>query len=88
MNYLSNAFMTDLLGKVQQQQLQLLSKGFSAHLDANFHENFVTDGNHITFTLAVFEGNDMLKTYDFEAHKTEEQLNATLALLTADVNAM
>lgn len=89
-NYLSNEIMLELLKEVQQKQIDLLNAGLSSHLDANVHENtFPSDGGtHITFTAHVFEGNTLVKTYDFTATETEEQNRALIATLVADINAI
>ena len=89
-NYLPNETMLEILKDVQREQSALIGIGRSAHLDVNIHENtFPSDsGTHITFTLTVFDGNTLDKTYDFTATDTEEQNRARLALLVADINAL
>lgn len=89
-NYLSNETMLELLKEVQLEQRALVHIGRSAHLTANVLENtFPSDGGtHITFTVYIFEGNTLVKTYDFTATETEEQNRAVLASLVADINAI
>jgi len=89
-NYLSNETMLSLMEEVQREQRALIFAGRSAHLDANVHENtFPSDGGtHITFTVHIFEGHKLVKTYDFTATETEEQNRALIASLVADINAV
>ena len=89
-NYLSNETMLEFLKQVQREQAALVSIGRSAHLDVNVHENtFPSDGGtHITFGLTVFEGDTLSSQYEFNAGDTEEQIQARIASLVADINAL
>lgn len=89
-NYLSNEIMLELLKEVQQKQIDLLNAGRTAHLDAGVYENtFPSDGEtHINFSVCVFDGDIIDKTYDFMAGDTEEQNRARIATLVADINAI
>lgn len=82
----SNEFMLDLLKRVQPMQIEVLKRGYSAHLDTGISS--LWDEARVYFDLTIFEGTDITERYDFHYGDTEEQLEATLAKLRADINAL
>lgn len=89
MKYLSNAFMLDMLSKVQPYQGKVLATGRSAHIDGHYHEPFLDDDpGTIGFDFSVFESNTLVKSFEFSATDTEEQVEAVLATLVAYVNTL
>lgn len=84
MNYLSNDIMLDMLKKVQELQPTILLAGYSAHIDASVHpDSPFGDGTHISFELTIFEGTEIVKSFDFNSLETEDILNATYDLAVA-----
>ena len=73
----------DALKKVQSMQPELLKKGYSAHLDASIHNSIGEDGTHLSFVLTIFEGNDIIKSFDFSAYDTPDMIEATTAIAVA-----
>lgn len=82
----SNEFMLDLLKKVQPLQIEALKRGYSAHIDTGISD--WDDVDRIHFDCTIFEGTDIRERYEFHYTDTEEQLEATLAKLRADINAL
>ena len=86
MKYLSDSVMLDTLKKVQALQAEILTTGRSAHIDAYIHENFPEiDMHHISFELTIFEGNKIIRSFDFTSADSEDILNATYDLAVAYV---
>lgn len=84
MTYLSDSVMLDALKKVQALQLEILASGHSAHIDANVHPNSPFEhGTHISFELTIFEGNDIIRSFDFNAIDSEEVINGTCNIAVA-----
>lgn len=73
----------EALKKVQGLQPELLKKGYSAQLDASIHDNIGEDGTHLSFELTIFEGNDIIKSFDFSAYDTPEMIEATCKMAVA-----
>ena len=79
--YQPTKFMTDLLRKVQVLQLAVagINDGHSLHVDVNSNEdNFGSTGYHISFDVTLFEGNEIVKSWDFTAYEDADTLNHTL----------
>lgn len=87
MAHRTNEFMLNLLKDVQPLQIEAVKKGYSAHLDINTTDIW-DDGPHDYFDLTIFDGNEIIDRYDFSHLDTEEQLQAQLAKLRADINAL
>ena len=84
LTYLSDSIMLDMLKKVQELQPAILKAGYSAHIDATVHQNFLDAQNtHLSFELTVFEDNEIVKSFDFMSSDSEEVLNATYDLAVA-----
>ncbi len=83
----SNEFMLDLLKRVQPMQIEVLKKGYSAHIDTGIN-SYWDDKARLSFDFTIFEGTDIAEQYEFHYLDTEEQLEATLAKLRADINAL
>ena len=76
--------MLDALKRVQALQPIFLNAGYSAHIDANFHTDWLdAEHTYITFDLVVFEYNDIIKSFDFSARDTRELVDATCSLAEA-----
>lgn len=88
MKYLSNAFMLDMLSKVQPYQGKVLATGRSAHIDGHYHDHHLFGTPTIDFDFTVFEENAIVKAFDFSASETQEQVEAIFACLVAYVNAL
>lgn len=89
MTHLSDKFMLDMLSKVQPLQAEILKTGRSAHLDSHYHEyEWDQPGHDIEFEMYVFEDNSLVKTFDFNARDTEEEVEAVFASLAAYVNSI
>ena len=78
--------MLDLLKRVQPMQLEATQKGYSAHLDTGI--SLYWDIPRVYFDFTIFEGTKIKNHYDFYFNDTEEQLEANLAKLRADINAL
>lgn len=81
--------MLDTLKKVQALQAEVLTTGRSAHIDAYVHENFPEKYfHHISFELTIFEGNHILKSFDFSSADPEDIVIATYNLAFAYVKRL
>lgn len=79
-HYLSDSVMLDALKKVQDAQVEIIKKGYSAHLDTYVHEEWLDAGvYYITFELVVFKDRTISQTFEFSARDTEGIINATVA---------
>ena len=86
MEYLSDSVMLDTLKKVQELQPSLLEARYSAHIDAGVQQNWPdVNGHHISFELTIFDGNEIIKSFDFYSSDSESVLNATYELAVAYV---
>lgn len=82
--YLTNSVMLDALKRIQALQPIILNAGYSAHIDANFHTDWLDSSlTYITFDLVVFESNEIVKSFDFTARDTRELIDANCALAEA-----
>jgi hypothetical protein len=86
MKYLSDSVMLDTLNKVQALQASILKAGYSAHIDANVHQNWMETGRHISFELVIFEDNEIIRSFEFSPSDPDGVLNATYDLAVACVN--
>ena len=77
LNYTSDQFMRGLLVQVQPLQADIIRTGHSAHLDADVHED------HISFSVTIFQDNAIVKSFDFSALDSEDELFAQLKMLQA-----
>lgn len=86
MKYLSDSVMLDTLKKVQELQASILEAGYSAHIDASVHQNWMdVTGRHISFELVIFEDNEIIRSFEFSPSDPEGVLNATYDLAVAYV---
>ena len=84
MKYLPDSVMLDTLIKVQELQSTILTAGYSAHLDAGVHENWPDiRETHINFELTIFDGTELIRTFDFNASDSEAVIEATYNLALA-----
>ena len=89
MKHISDEFMLDMLSKVQPLQSDILKSGRSAHLDAHVHKGLWDPSDtHISFDVIVFEGNTLVKNFEFSSCDTEEEVEAVLASFVAYVHAL
>ena len=89
--YQTTKFMTDLLQKVQVLQLAVagVNDGHSLHVDLGSHENgFGQDGYHITFDVTLFDGNDIVQSWDFMAQDDADVLQHTLEDLSFHISRL
>lgn len=74
--------MADLLEKVQVLQLTVLklNDGHSLHVDHNSHENYFDEGTgfHASFEVSLFDGSDLVESWDFMGQMDVDELNHTL----------
>jgi len=81
LTYQTTKFMTDLLQKVQVLQLAVacLNDGHSLHVDFNSSEDhFGGTERYISIDVALFEGTNIVKTWDFMAHDDADTLQHIL----------
>lgn len=89
MTHLSDTFMLDMLAKVQPIQAEILKSGRSAHVDAHVHEDIDDYGkHHIDIDVTIFDGNTLVKSFDFSSLDSEEQCEAELSALVAYVHTL
>lgn len=88
MKHISDEKMLDVLAKVQTQQAFILRKGYSIHIDASVHEDLVDDEHYIAIDVTFFEENTLINSFDFSALDTEEELEATYAMLVAYIDSL
>lgn len=82
--HLTNSAMLDALKRVQAAQIAILNAGYSAHVDANFHTDWLdSSSTYITFNLVVFDHGCIIKAFDFTARETQETIDATCSLVEA-----
>lgn len=78
--------MSDLLEKVQALQLTVLklNDGHSLHVDHNSHENYFDEGTgfHASFEVSLFDGSDLVGSWDFMGQDDADYLQHTLEDLT------
>lgn len=79
--------MLDLLKRVQPMQIKALKKGYSAHIDTGIC-SYWDDKARVHFNFTIFEDTHIIEQYEFNFNDTEEQIEATLAKLRADINAL
>ncbi len=84
LTYLPDSVMLDTLKKVQELQATILQAGYSAHVDADVHQNiFNKDDRHLSFELTIFKDTDIIKSFDFMSYDSEDVLVATYDLAVA-----
>ena len=89
MTHLSDNFMLETLAKVQPLQLEIYKHLLGAHLDAHVHDDIFNTGEHsLDFDLYVFDGHELVKTFEFSSGDTEEEVLAELTRLTAYVHSL
>ncbi len=89
MKYLSDSVMLDTLNKVHALQLEALKKGYSAHIDANVHQNWPeADRTHLSFGLTIFGEREIIQSFDFSSSDPEGVLDATYDLAVAFVKSL
>lgn len=86
MEYLSDSIMLEMLKKVQPLQADVLKTGRSFHLDASVNHSYVYGGDYINFGVTIFEGNEIIRDFDFSSTMSQEELDAEYACLAAYVN--
>lgn len=88
MKHISDEKMLDVLAKVQTQQASILRKGYSIHIDASIHEDLVDNEHYIGIDVTFFDENTLIKSFDFSAFDTEEELDAMFRLFIGFVNRL
>lgn len=89
MTQLSDNFMLEMLSKIQPFLIDILKTGRSSHLDCHYHEHMWTDPDHsIDFEVFVFEGHEIVESFEFNSLKTKEQIEATFASMAAYVHSL
>ena len=89
--YQPTKFMTDLLQKVQVLQLAVagVNNGHSLHVDLNSSEDhFGGTEHHISFDVNLFDGNDLVKSWDFWGQDDADNLQHTLDDLSFHVSRL
>ena len=88
MKYLSDEIMLAMLAKVQPIQAEIVKTGHSAHLDVAVNDNIFDReyGHHISFSMDIFYGTDLIESFDFSSSGSEEELNAEFGRMQAYVN--
>lgn len=89
--YQTPNFMADLLEKVQVLQLIVLklNDGHSLHVDLNSSEDhFGSTGRHISFDVTLFDGNDLVKSWDFMGQDDADNLQHTLEDLSFNISRL
>lgn len=83
----SNNAMLEMLEKVQPLQAEVIRKNYHAHLDGGM---FGQHGNepYVSFDFTIFDETDIIFDVDFDAHDTQEMLDANLAKLKAFINSL
>lgn len=89
MTHLSDNFMLDTLAKVQPIQFEIYKHLLGAHLDTYVHEGIFDAGDHsLSFDLYVFDGHDIVETFEFSPNDTEEEVLAELTRLVSYANTL
>ena len=89
--YQTPQFMSDLLEKVQVLQLAVVRKndGHSLHVDTNSNNDyFYGTGFHASFDVTLFDGTDLVESWDFMSNNDAAELNHTLEDLTFHISRL
>ena len=91
LTYQTPQFMSDLLAKVQvlQRTVLELNDGHSLHVDTNSNEDhFYGTGFHVSFDVTLFDGTDLVESWDFVSNDDADELNHTLEDLTFKISRL
>ena len=89
MKNLSDETMLEMLTRVQAHQVEILKTGHSAHLDASVHEDIWESGKtHIDFSVYIYDGNSLIREFDFNSLDSQEELDATYAMFVAYIKSL
>lgn len=89
--YQTTKFMTDLLQKVQVLQLAVagVNDGHCLHVDLNsIEDHFGGTEHHISFDVTLFDGNDLVQSWDFMAQDDADVLQHTLEDLSFHISRL
>lgn len=89
--YQTTKFMMDLLQKVQVLQLAVagINDGHSLHVDVNSNEDHFGDtGRHISFDVTLFDGNELVQSWDFMGQDDADNLQHTLEDLSFHISRL
>lgn len=82
-NYQPNEVMLETLKKVQPFQVEIFNAGLHCHV--GLYSSFAT-APHIGFDVTVFEGDTIVRQFEFSADMTERELLAEVESLAAYVD--
>ena len=91
MFYQTPQFMADLLEKAQVLQLAVIRKndGHSLHIDTNSHNDyFYGTGFHAGFDVTLFDGSNLVESWDFMSNHDADELNHILEDLTFKISRL
>ena len=91
LTYQTPQFMADLLEKVQalQRTVLELNDGHSLHVDTNSNTDYVYGtGFNASFDVILFDGTDLVKSWDFMSNDDADTLNHTLEDLTFKISRL
>lgn len=81
--------MLEMLTRVQAHQTEILKTGHSAHIDASIHDDIWEYGKtHIDFCVYIYDGNSLVREFDFNSLDSEDELEATYATLIAYIKTL
>ena len=89
--YQPTKFMTYLLQKVQVLQIAVagVNDGHSLHVDLNSSEDyFGGTEHHISFDVTLFDGHDLVQSWDFMGQDDADNLQHTLEDLSYHISRL
>lgn len=89
--YQTPQFMSDLLEKVQVLQLAVagVNNGHNLHVDLNSNkDHFGGTEHHISFDVTLFDGNELVKSWDFMGQDDAGNLQHTLEDLSFHISRL
>ena len=91
LTFQTTQFMADLLAKAQVLQLAVakLNNGHSLHVDLSSNEDcFSGTDFHVSFGVTLFDGNSLVKSWNFDSLSDADELNHTLGDLTFHISRL
>lgn len=83
--YQNHEVMLETLKKVQPFQVEIIKAGLPCHLDGGMYRSKLL-GDHIGFDVTVFEGNEIVRQFEFSADMSQAELDAEIASMAAYVD--
>lgn len=80
MKYQEPKTMIAFLKKAQEAQIKVaeINDGHCIHIDQSSHGNWQEEGYHICFDVTLFDGTDLVNSWDFNAMDDIDELNHTI----------